>query len=387
MQSLRLVNFRTVSAPGTQTLSADFVVGRKAKTVWFRTDEDRICDTADPFIPAALIPAMRRNWQLVVEGEASATLLEGTQRIQETMSGWYPEYHQIPVQVDSTAHSEATGDRPAATFFSGGVDSFYTLQQHRDEISHLIFVHGIDIPLGHKNERLRASDSVRQLAASLGLQLVEVETNLRQFGQTHVSWPNAYCGAALAAVALLLSPRFSRIFVPATVSAAQLEPMGSHPDLDPNWSNETMQLVHDGLHATRFDKVREIGAWQLVHSHLRVCYQRNTTALNCGRCRKCLWTMMLLSASGDLDQLETFAVPLDLDALQLYPPESAWARYYTATLIEEALELLEGRNANPELRAILRAMLDGNGKIPVREKLKRIFARGRTYLAHRLDRD
>jgi hypothetical protein len=97
--------------------------------------------------------------------------------------------------------------------------------------------------------------------------------------------------------------------------------------------------------------------------------------------------MMLLSASGDLDQLETFAVPLDLDALQLYPPESAWARYYTATLIEEALELLEGRNANPELRAILRAMLDGNGKIPVREKLKRIFARGRTYLAHRLDRD
>ena len=383
MQSLRLVNFRTVSAPGTQTLSADFVVGRKAKTVWFRTDEDRICDTADPFIPAALIPAMRRNWQLVVEGEASATLLEGTQRIQETMSGWYPEYHQIPVQVDSTAHSEATGDRPAATFFSGGVDSFYTLQQHRDEISHLIFVHGIDIPLGHKNERLRASDSVRQLAASLGLQLVEVETNLRQFGQTHVSWPNAYFGAALAAVALLLSPRFSRIFVPASVSAAQLEPMGSHPDLDPNWSNETMQLIHDGLHATRFDKVREIGAWQLVHSHLRVCYQLKTTALNCGRCRKCLWTMMLLSASGDLDQLETFAVPLDLDALQLYPPVPKYER----DRFEEALELLEGRNANPELRPVLRAMLDANGKIPVRGKLKRIFARGRTYLAHRLDRD
>jgi len=382
-RQLRVANIRAESAHASQTLTADLLVGNRKKEVWFRTDADPISDMADPFIPVALIPAMRRNWSLTVDGRVSSDLLDGAQRIQKTMTGWYPEYHKVPIRVAEEAHGEGAPHRSVATFFSGGVDSFYTLQQHRDEISHLIFVHGFDIPLGHKRERQRASDSICKLAQSLDLQLVEVETNLRQFGQPHVSWVKAYFGAAIAAVALLLAPRFNRIYLPASVSAAQLEPMGSHPDLDPDWGNGAMQLIHDGLHASRFDKVRALCDWIPVHTHLRVCYQRNASDLNCGRCRKCLWTMMMLSAAGCMDRVKTFAVPLELNALQLYPPVPKYER----DRFEEALSLLEGRNANPELRSVLRAMLDANGKIPLRGKLKRVFARGRTYLAHRMVRE
>ena len=36
---------------------------------------------------------------------------------------------------------------------------------------------------------------------------------------------------------------------------AHLGPLGSHPLLDPLWSSEDVELVHDGCEATRLDKL------------------------------------------------------------------------------------------------------------------------------------
>ena len=250
--------------------------------------------------------------------------------------------------------------------------------QHREEITHLIFVHGFDIPLGNPLERERAAASVRDVAVELGLGLVEVETNLRQFGQAHISWVKAFFGAGLGAVALLLAPRFKRVFLPASVSSDQLMPMGSHPDLDPYWRNEQMQLLHDGLEATRFEKIRQIGAWQTARDNLRVCYQKNSQHLNCGHCRKCLWTMMMLKATGDLEKVRTFASPLDLRELRLYPPVPKYER----DRFEEAIRLLQERAAEPEFRRVLQEMLEANGHIPLAGRIKRLLTRVSTYLAH-----
>ncbi len=48
-----------------------------------------------------------------------------------------------------------------ACFFSGGVDSFYTLLKHREEITHIIFVHGFDIALEDHSLRAQASRMAR----------------------------------------------------------------------------------------------------------------------------------------------------------------------------------------------------------------------------------
>ncbi len=380
MGELRVTNIRKEFPSGSQTLSADFVIGRGIMTVWFRVNGNDLSESADPFVPVALIPAMRRNWSLVVDGDVSPMLLEGAASIQTTMAGWYPNYHQVPVRATGAAPQRRGGRRSVATFFSGGVDSFYTLQQHRDEISHLVFVHGFDVPLRFVRERQRIVQSIRSVADSLQLSLVEVETNLRQFGQPHVHWQHAYYGAGLAAVALLLEPQFDRIYLRATNSADQLEPTGSHPDTDPKWSNGSIEIVHDGLFASRLEKVRSIVEWAPVLSQLRVCYQRNDEELNCGRCRKCLWTMMLLRAAGYLHKATTFGEPLDLEALQLYPPASRYER----DRFEQAIALLEAHDADPQLRAVMRTMLDAKGRLPVKGQIVRLLARGRNYLAHRL---
>ena len=89
---------------------------------------------------------------------------------------------------------------------------------------------------------------------------------------------------------------------------------------------------------------------------------------------------MTLSAAGYLDQVKTFDTPLDLDALQLYPPVLKNER----DRVEEALALLKERDTNPKLQSILQAMLDANGRPSLRGRVKQLIARGRIYLAHRL---
>ena len=77
MGELRVTNIRKEFPSGSQTLSADFVIGRGIMTVWFRVNGNDLSESADPFVPVALIPAMRRNWSLVVDGDVSPMLLEG----------------------------------------------------------------------------------------------------------------------------------------------------------------------------------------------------------------------------------------------------------------------------------------------------------------------
>lgn len=378
---LRVNNIRITQGESTQRVSADFLLGRHKKIVWFETDLGAVSDNAEPFLPVALIPAMRRGWSVYLDGATSAQLQDGAERVQQIFNGWYPQFNLVPVHCSGeNAAPVTTSDRTAvATFFSGGVDSFYTLQSHLSEIDQLIFVHGFDIPLRQRQTSALAAQSVRTLADKLGLKLVEVTTNLREFGQGHVSWPHAYFGAGLSAVALLLAPRFRRIYLPASVSLEELQPMGAHPDLDKHWSTTGMQLVHDGVEATRFRKIQAVSEWKPVQEHLRVCYLNDQGTVNCGRCRKCLWTMMMLRAIGRLDDIRTFPVELDLEELRLYVPVSKYER----GRFTEALSSLESRD-DPVFVEVLRDMLAANGHLPWKGRIKRLLARGRVYLEHRI---
>lgn len=378
---LRISNIRITQGESTQRVSADFLLGRRKKTVWFETDLGAVSGNTEPFLPVALIPAMRRGWPVYADGNVSAQVREGAGQVQQIFDGWYPRFKPVPVRCseEDSVPTTTSGQTGVATFFSGGVDSFYTLRSHRSEIDHLIFVHGFDIPLRQRRISEQAAQSVRTLAERLGVKLVEVRTNLREFGQGHVSWPHAYFGAGLAAVALLLAPRFGRVYLPASVSRDELQPMGSHPDLDKHWSTTGMQLVHDGVEATRFAKVQAISDWQPVQDHLRVCYLNKHGSENCGRCQKCLWTMMMLRAIGRLEDIQTFPDEMDLDELRLCVPVTNYQR----GRFTEALSCLESRD-DPVFVEVLGDMLAANGHVPWRGRIKRLLTRVRIYLEHRM---
>jgi hypothetical protein len=271
----------------------------------------------EAMVTASLLPAMSLGADLRVEGKVCKFLLESLSLIQDIFIAWDASFRRISIEPSEPNEQEANEARNTSVgaFFSGGVDSFYTLLKHRDEITHLIFVHGFDVELTNRTLRDRISAANQKVAAEFGKTLVEVETNLRLFSNPHVSW-EWYHGAALATIGHLLSDKIRRVYMPATHSYASLFPWGSHALLDPLWSSKGLHFVHDGAEATRFKKIASIASEDSVLKNLRVCWKNSGGAYNCGRCEKCLRTMTSLEVIGALRRSETFPTRLDLDAIR-----------------------------------------------------------------------
>ena len=225
-----------------------------------------------------------------------------------------------------------------------------------------------------------AAERARHVANSLKIELIEVETNLREFGQPHVSWPKAYFGSGLAAVGLLLAPRFERIYLSSGYSTAEHPPSGSHPDLDPLWTDGTTQIVYEGQDVGRFDKLQLIHEWPLIQENLRVCYQNTAPHLNCGRCVKCTWTQMILRALGSEQYFTTFEQPLSLKRLGRFPPSDR----HVAQRFQRCLEILRESGDDIEFIRALEEGLDKQGSPPFLARATQFKYKVGNYLAHRI---
>jgi hypothetical protein len=212
-----------------------------------------VSQTADTFLTAGLFPAMKMGGDLRVEGTVSPT-----DTIQDIIKSWFQGYTSVSIDAEKSNHTESTNQRGVGAFFSGGIDSYYTLLKHRDEITTLIFVHGFDIQLEKHEFRERASRAFREVAASFDKVLIEVETNLAELlekiSPNFIPAGGDAHGAVLASIALLLSPQLKKIYIPSSTPYYVLDPWGSHVLLDPLWSTEDVEIAHDGCEATRVQK-------------------------------------------------------------------------------------------------------------------------------------
>ncbi len=330
---------------GRWTVSARLRVGATDHTVWYRTAIGPLAAGSDPFLIAALLPASRLGYPVSVTGSVSPRLNKNRSTIADIFHVWDRGYQNV--QVSARLRTPLESPHPAiACFFTGGVDSFYTLLKHEDEITTIVFVHGFDIRLDNLPLRERVSHTMHEIAAALGKTLIEVETNVRDFSNRYVSW-EYFHGAALASVALTLSPYFGQIYIAASRCYADLSAWGSHPMVDPLWSTENLTIVHDGCEATRLEKTKRIVECAVARRTLRVCWENPSGAYNCGRCTKCLFAKARLRAIDALTRVETFDADLDLDSLERLPLDAPPVE--TTDLYEHVVRL----GTDPELARAL----------------------------------
>ncbi len=246
----------------------------------------------DFVLPLTLLSAMKLGVPLDIEAPVDARLLEVLPKIQDIYAAWgYGK--RIAVGATARPYEGGREGRGVACFFSGGVDSWYTVMKHRDEITDLVYVQGFDVALSDTWRRGKVLELVQRVARHLGKRLIEVETDLRETFRPMVKW-DYHHGGALAAVALLAGNGFRKVFIPGTFTYADQVPLGSHPLLDPLWSTGAVDIVHDGCEASRLDKLRYIGGEALVQELLRVCWRNVGQEMNCGVCEKCLRTRICL---------------------------------------------------------------------------------------------
>ena len=348
---------------GGSTLSAVIRLGDASHRIWFRAGEGPLATVSDAFLAAGLIPAMVAADALHLADPISLRLLSAVRVIQDIFHSWY-KFPRIHLEAQPRLSLQQDSSRGVGCFFSGGVDSFYSVLKHREEITKLIFVHGFDLAVRDTALLSKISRMLQQAAAQLGKPLIEVQTNIQElFGYYALQWGKHTHGAAMAAVAHLLSPQLKKVYVPATHSYVDLHPWGSHPLLDPLWSTEEIDIVHDGCEATRPEKTATIAASDTALRYLRVCWQLDERAswegregiYNCGRCEKCVRTMVALRLAGALERCPTFDCGLDLARVAATTPKDSPARRF----VQENLNAAERSGADPELVDALRRCLDG----------------------------
>jgi hypothetical protein len=355
-RTVQLSGFRREPAAASARVTVD-----RPLVIQHATARGPVADNADTFLAAALLPAMAAGARLVSEAPVSAALAAGTERIQTVLADWYPGLARIEVDAPTIPDTATRNGKGVAAFFSGGVDSFYTALKHQDELDALVFIHGFDIRAERTTVRAKCSQLARAAAAALGKPLVEVETNVRSFSRRYVGW-GLYHGSALASVALFLAGRFSRVYVPGSLSYDSYFPHGSHPLLDPLWTTADMELVYDGFEANRYEKTAYVASSSVALRFLRVCNRSPRTpgsGANCGRCEKCLRTMMALRILGVLDDCETFPARLELNLLA---PTLAERDTTSLDLWEQNLQAAEEDDRDPELSRALRVALRNQGR-------------------------
>lgn len=303
---------QTKSVPGVDA-AAEFRFGDESTQLVTITADLPLAQDGTPWLAPSTVIAMKTGASVRIASVDGAAL-ENAEKAQAVLAAWFGDLR--PVHV----HAAATGPRPAGVgvgcFFSGGVDSFFSALRHSKDITHLIFVRGFDIDFMDDDLGERAAAATRAAATAMGKEFVEVRTDIRQMSDPRASWGTQFHGAALAMVGLALAPHLSRVIVPASYHKDDLYPWGSHPALDKLWSSSSVTFDHDGTDATRPEKVAFIARYQVALDHLRVCWINRDGAYNCGRCEKCLRTMINLQSLGALSSCATLPHNLDLGAVK-----------------------------------------------------------------------
>ncbi len=307
---------------------------------------------ATAFLLVALPLALYRGEELQIDGAVSAQTLRQTERIQAIYAAWDPAVRRCRVRVadETPARAPASGH---GCLLSRGVDSMYSATApDAAPLTHLVFCDTL-APL--QSEDLRAEDRrlVGEVADLIGLPVLRMSTNLRDARAQLIDYQDMH-GAGIAFMAHSLSGGLGRAVVPSGLSYGVFGPAGSHPLLDPLFGSEWLTLDHHGLELGRFGKIAELVARHPeLLPYMKVCYTESSAA-NCGRCRKCLWTMITLQAAGGLQRASLFPDEVDVDAVSQLRLADLTQRLYWMQAAESLGDAPEDRRVRDAVRRVLR---------------------------------
>lgn len=282
-------------------------VGKDQQQLWYRLGQEHhsaITKSSDPFVLALLFNAMRAPADLIVHGIVSPSLMQNLDEFQSAWESWRPSwYTRIEILADKEDETESIPNRAGVAAFSGGVDSSYTVYNHRlDNSSRIgtdlragLMLKGLDISLDKEDVFRRAVNKGQIMLDSIGMELIPMVTNLKWVSE---SWRDSFV-VLVASGLSLLSSRYRIGYIPATFSYRKLVlPYGFNPITDPLMSSDSFRIIHDGAKYTRYEKIRVLGEWVEACQHLRVCFYPEKNQLNCCKCEKCIRTILGFRSYG-----------------------------------------------------------------------------------------
>ena len=317
---------------GTVRLSGVITSSEGVGTVWYELPtamEPFLSESGAPWLLTMLPFAAAIGESIELSLPLDPFFFENVRGLLGTWNSWYPHLKRIEIRAPLVRSSQTAGR--VAQFFSGGVDSWFTLLRHVEstprfpqvgDVDDLITVWGFDmgrvfadggapVTIDRDDEFRQLTDSAREVAERYGKHHIPVATNLREAmsGSWRDVWgrqwrPLAH-GTALAAVGLLLEKRYSKLRIGSTHHFWEPFAYGSHPMTDTLFSTSTTAFVHDHALYSRIDKIERIAESDYALSKLKVCYMEGGFR-NCSVCVKCHRMLVCFDILGILPKATTF---------------------------------------------------------------------------------
>ena len=269
----------------------------EATRIWFRWRGIISAATGDAFLLLALRFAMRHGHKLVLKGTASEHLINNLDDIQKLLRSLDRNLSLVDVEAEDVKPSETVEERfiqgvrnlKTGVMVTGGLDTFYILQAHLSEIDNFVYIRGFENRSNPIPFQFHTFKSVKRSASELNINLVEVETNLKDFYERNGERDHSL---GIAAVGALLSSQLHKLYIPYNhANAILFSRKGQDPELSDLVKNNHFRIIQTGIEVTKEEKVEAVVSNETVMETLRVCWENPNRAYNCGRCKRCSRTM------------------------------------------------------------------------------------------------
>jgi hypothetical protein len=279
--------------------------------LWWRipvAHRDALTGWSDPFVIAFLFVLMNRNSsirELRIAAPVSPSLLENLETYMRIWHSWLPgQYAPVEIRGDLEGEQALAPERPWIVPFSGGVDSCFTLFQHKRNLAgrrtralhHAAVFNGFDI--WHDEPEQVFTQLRKGVEEQLGLLKVGAIPMDSNFHELPTAWGHSH-GTHLISGLALLSRGFAGTLVPNNFAFHQpFRVWGSMPLIDRHLSSGSFAVMDDGAELSRIEKLRVLAAWPEGLRHLRVCYSNPGSAANCCVCEKCIRNILACRIAG-----------------------------------------------------------------------------------------
>ncbi len=345
--------------------------GDETHQIFFASKDTKIEFNLDALLAFSLPICMTKKADWLPQGQITKEIVDNLPGIMDFFQTWKPKTYRPKLpNITPIARTKKPHDR-VGLFFTGGVDSYFTLFKNFDQITDLIYIHGLEMSLEKIALRNEISQMLNRVGRETGKNVIEIETNLRKFTSKYASRPVTH-GFELVGAAYLLQDSLRQAWLSGGVSHEQMIMSSMHPDLIALMSSPVMKISVDGHALSRLEKIAILARQthhlsrqpndfidikpahsQLVMETLRVCNENRGDKYNCGTCLKCLLTMIDLRLVNALEQFTSIKEPLDLrrvKQIDIHHPANF-------AFINNSVRELEQTKRDPELYdALLKAI-------------------------------
>ena len=279
----------------------------------------KISDSGNPWLACLLPLAVTIGEDLKLSLPVEQVLLDASDNLIRLWKNWYPNLHEINVSAEIGVVTKV--EHNSATFFSAGVDSYFTAIRHPHAKSMIITL-GFDMPYQCSDKFKAHFERITKSAKECGGVLIPTATNIRETRWSKCHWELLGFGPALTTIALLFEKHFNEVYIPSSNVYKSLHPWASHPLIDSLFTTHNLHFIHDSCGYSRIEKIKLISNYDHILKSLHVCFRGKDglgqDQYNCCNCEKCYRTMIVLEILGKLKQAFLFKESkVDLNKISL----------------------------------------------------------------------